>query len=232
MVMHRLVYRLYPFRQAMADDFKTARPVEYYKKFVEQDVRPDGRELGEFRRTVCNLGCITTADGSALVKLGNTTVMCGIKAELASPTTEFPRRGFIVPNLELSPMCSARFRSGPPGEQAQVTSQFISEVIGQSGCIDLESLCVEAGRMVWVLHCDMLCLDYDGNVTDASVLSLLAALKTTRLPKVTLNEDTDKFETEELVKIPLKLLSQPVSTTYSVLDDKIMLLILQWKKSP
>ena len=25
-------------------------------------------------------GCVTTADGSALLKLGNTTVMCGIKA--------------------------------------------------------------------------------------------------------------------------------------------------------
>ena len=26
------------------------------------------------------LGCVTTAEGSALVKLGNTTIMCGIKA--------------------------------------------------------------------------------------------------------------------------------------------------------
>jgi len=26
------------------------------------------------------IGCVTTAEGSALVKLGNTTIMCGIKA--------------------------------------------------------------------------------------------------------------------------------------------------------
>jgi len=27
------------------------------------------------------------------------------------------------------------------------------------------------------LYCDLLCLDYDGNITDACVLALLAALK-------------------------------------------------------
>ena len=34
-----------------------------------------------------------------------------------------------VPNVELSPMCSSRFRPGPPGEQAQVLSQFVNEVV-------------------------------------------------------------------------------------------------------
>ena len=32
-------------------------------------------------------------------------------------------------------------------------------------------------QLVWVLYCDLLCLDYDGNITDACVLALLAALK-------------------------------------------------------
>ena len=31
-------------------------------------------------------------------------------------------------------------------------------------------------QLVWTLYCDIVCLDYDGNVTDACVLSLLAAL--------------------------------------------------------
>ncbi|XP_071124993.1 exosome complex component RRP43-like isoform X2 [Mytilus edulis] len=201
---------------------RTARPVEYYRKYLEQDVRPDGRDLGEFRRTVLNIGCVTTADGSALVKLGNTTVMCGIKAELCKPKTETPKCGFIVPNVELSPLCSPHFRSGPPGEQAQVMSQFMLEVVNHSKCVDLESLCITPGKLVWVLYCDLLCLDYDGNVTDTCVLALLAALKNVCLPTISINEETDNPETDLTKRVPLPISSQPVSSTYAIFDDNIL----------
>lgn len=32
-------------------------------------------------------------------------------------------------------------------------------------------------QLCWVLYCDIMCLDYDGNLLDACVTSLLAALK-------------------------------------------------------
>lgn len=35
----------------------------------------------------------------------------------------------LVPNVDLPPLCSSRFRPGPPGEQAQACSQFIAELI-------------------------------------------------------------------------------------------------------
>ena len=41
------------------------------------------------------LGSISTADGSALVRLGNTTVVCGVKAEIAEPELDLPDNGFI-----------------------------------------------------------------------------------------------------------------------------------------
>lgn len=34
-----------------------------------------------------------------------------------------------MPNVDLPPLCSSRFRPGPPGEQAQAASQFIADVI-------------------------------------------------------------------------------------------------------
>jgi RNase PH-related exoribonuclease len=43
-------------------------------------VRPDGRSLQEFRPVSINVGSIKTAEGSAIVKIGNTVVVCGIKA--------------------------------------------------------------------------------------------------------------------------------------------------------
>ena len=40
-----------------------------------------------------SVGSISTADGSAIVKQGETIVVCGIKAELAKPKTETPNHG-------------------------------------------------------------------------------------------------------------------------------------------
>uniref|UniRef100_A0A0B7BAI8 Ribosomal RNA-processing protein 43 n=1 Tax=Arion vulgaris TaxID=1028688 RepID=A0A0B7BAI8_9EUPU len=115
----------------MAEEFRLVQPKEYYNKFLDKNVRPDERELADFRQTILNIGCITTAEGSALVRLGHTTVICGIKAELAKPNTDQPMNGFIVPNVELSPLCSPNFRPGPPGEQAQVLSQNMADLIAK-----------------------------------------------------------------------------------------------------
>lgn len=76
-------------------------PLEYYRRFLKENCRPDGRELGEFRTTTVNIGSISTADGSALVKLGNTTVICGIKAEFAAPPTDAPDKGYVDFGLDL-----------------------------------------------------------------------------------------------------------------------------------
>ena len=40
-------------------------------------------------------GAISTANGSALVKLGETMVICGVKAEVTVPTAEEPSKGMI-----------------------------------------------------------------------------------------------------------------------------------------
>ncbi|XP_070554740.1 exosome complex component RRP43-like [Ptychodera flava] len=213
----------------MAADFKTAQPVEYYRQFEsfsqilqKEDVRPDGRELGEIRSTILNIGSIGTAEGSALVKLGNTTAVCGVKAELAVPTVENPEHGYIVPNVDLPPLCSPRFRPGPPSEQAQVVSQFIDDVIKNSKVISLEDLCVLKGKIVWVLYCDMMCLDYDGNVIDACVIALLAALRNVSLPSLKIDEETGAPTVTTSTKTSLQVKSEPVSTSFAVFDDEII----------
>ena len=36
-----------------------------------------------------------------------------------------------VPNVDLPPLCSSRFRPGSPSEQAQVLSQFVADIIAK-----------------------------------------------------------------------------------------------------
>ncbi|KAG8805465.1 hypothetical protein FRC17_005500, partial [Serendipita sp. 399] len=118
----------------------------YLEKFVEQNLRPDGRGLGEFRVLQITLGSISTADGSALVRLGEMTVVCGIKAEISEPDLDLPNYGFIVPNVEISAICAPRFKPGPPSEEAQVLSEQINQIILKSGVLPLESLCIQPGK--------------------------------------------------------------------------------------
>ncbi|XP_059153266.1 exosome complex component RRP43-like [Physella acuta] len=206
----------------MADQVRVTQPKEYYTKFLEKDVRPDDRELGEFRQTILNIGCVSTTEGSSLVKLGNTTVICGVKAEITQPGAD-GKKGFIVPNVELSPMCSPTFRAGPPGEQAQVLSKNMADLITDSQCVLLENLCICPGKLVWVLYIDMVCLDYDGNLMDACTLALMAALKNTSLPLVTVDEDSGEIKTDPTSHTSLSMSCCPVSTSFIIFDNSILL---------
>lgn len=58
---------------------RVIHPVKYYRDYLNHELRPDGRELTKFRPIVINVDSIGTADGSAIVKIGNTTIVCGIK---------------------------------------------------------------------------------------------------------------------------------------------------------
>ncbi|RVE63950.1 hypothetical protein OJAV_G00141380 [Oryzias javanicus] len=179
----------------MAAGFKIAEPLEYHMSFLKDNCRPDGRELSEFRTTTLNIGSISTADGSALVKLGSTTIICGIKAELTNPTVEAPGKGILCPMLTC-PLSAPLDFDLAPQESRPSCQPFIVDVIESSEMIKPEDLCIDRGKLCWVLYCDIMCLDYDGNILDACIIALLAALKNTRLPKVTINKVTCKPEVD------------------------------------
>lgn len=42
----------------------------------------------------------------------------------------------------------------------------------------MKDLCIVPDKLSWVLYCDMVCLDYDGSVVDACLITLMSSLKT------------------------------------------------------
>ena len=40
-----------------------------------------------------------------------------------------------------------------------------------------KSLVIEQGKAVWVLYVDATCINYDGNVLDATLIAMVAALQ-------------------------------------------------------
>ena len=78
-----------------AQIFQRLHPKAYLERFLAERVRPDGREAEEWRDLIVHVGSISTANGSAVVRLGETTIVCGVKAEIAEPDLEQPTDGFL-----------------------------------------------------------------------------------------------------------------------------------------
>lgn len=170
------------------------------------------------------VGTVTTAEGSSTVRMGHTTVMCGIKAEIATPALRQPDQGLIVPNVELYACCSPMFKAGPPGEKAISTSQFLKNVIISSGMLDLTELCIVNNKYVWCLFCDIVCLNYDGNLTDAALVALVAALQNLRLPATSFDPDDQKLQVQSLRTVKVNVKAFPVASTFTIYSEDIQLM--------
>ncbi|XP_013185558.1 exosome complex component RRP43 [Amyelois transitella] len=210
----------------MSEIYKLIHPVKYFNDYLSRNIRPDGRKFSEQRNIKLNVNSLKTADASAVVKCGNTTIVCGIKLELATPKAEQPDQGFIVTNVELPPLCSSKYKPGPPSDYAQVTSYLVSDIMVNSKCVDLKDLCITSDKLAWVLYCDMVCLDNDGSLVDACIIALMASLKTVTLPSVTYNDETEDIKIDTNVRKPLKVHGLPVASSFAVyklLQDEVLL---------
>ncbi|KAI0071833.1 ribosomal protein S5 domain 2-like protein [Panus rudis PR-1116 ss-1] len=206
-----------------ASTFRRLHPKVYLERFLGEGLRPDGREFDEWRDISINVGSISTADGSALVRLGDTTIVCGVKAEIAEPELDSPNEGFLVPNIDLPALCSPKFKPGPPSEEAQILSDRLNEILVSTGVIPLSSLCIEPGKFVWCLYVDAICINLDGNAFDAALLAMVAALKNTRLPKAKYSDETDRVLCSRKEKVPLEIKRQPCSFSFGIFDSTYVL---------
>ncbi|KAM3968353.1 exosome complex component RRP43 [Aphomia sociella] len=200
----------------MAEIYKLIHPVKYFNDYMSRNIRPDGRKFNEQRNIKLNVNSLQTADSSAVVKCGNTTIVCGIKLELATPKAEEPKQGYIVTNVELPALCSSKYKPGPPSDHAQVTSYLVSDIILNSNAVDLKDLCIVPDKLAWVLYCDMVCLDNDGSLVDACIVALISSLKTLSLPYVTYDNETEEISVDENKRSPLKIHGIPVATSFAV----------------
>ncbi|KAG6797182.1 exosome complex component RRP43 [Apis mellifera caucasica] len=207
----------------MDSQYKIIHPVKYLQDHLAQDVRPDGRQFLSFRPISVNISSITHADSSAIFKIGNTTIVCGIKSELAVPKAESPECGYIVPNIELPPLCSPKFRPGPPSDQAQVITKLVENILRNSAAIDLKELCVYKGKLVWVLYCDLVCINYDGSIIDACIGALTATLNTLTLPEIFYNVETGHVSINSTKRIRFPIKALPVSITFAIFDNQLLI---------
>jgi exosome complex component RRP43 len=187
---------------------------------LNQDIRPDGRKFDEFRDTLLNSCCIESADGSAMIKMGNSALICGIKSDLIEPKSESPDEGLITITVELPALCSVKYSSGVGNSDALVLQQLLQNVINQSKPIDLKKLCISEAKFVWNLNIEVICLNNDGNIIDCALIAILAALQSCSLQSVELNDKNEIVYKDS--KIPLEVMNFPIGTTFSIIDGKTL----------
>lgn len=175
--------------------------------------RFDERPPGSYRPIEIHKGVIPNAEGSALVKIGNTQVLVGVKFDMATPFADRPTEGVLVTGAELLPLASSSFEPGPPSENSIELARIVDRAIRSSEIVDLKSFFVEEGKVL-ALYIDIYVLDHHGNFIDAALLAATAALTITRMPKV----ENGKIVRGESVG-PLPLRCKPVSTTLVKIGD-------------
>jgi len=189
-------------------------------ELIASGKRTDGRGLTDYREIQIESGVIERAEGSARVRLGKTEVMVGIKVGTGTPFTDVPNKGVLTVNAELVPLASPSFEPGPPGENAVELARVVDRGIRESKAIDLEKLCVESGKLVFVVFIDVYVLNHDGNLIDASAMAALAALINTKMFKYTVEEG-------KIVKkpgyIPLPIVNYPIAVTFAKIGNKLIL---------
>ena len=186
---------------------------DYLYHLVLKGERADGRRFDEYRDIVLDTGLIRKADGSALVKLGKTQVMVGVKIQPGEPFSDTPNKGVIITNAELVPLASPSFEPGPPNEVGIELARVVDRGVRESGAIDLEALCITTGEKVWIIFIDVHVLDDCGNLMDASSLGAIAALMTAKVPAAQYGLGED---------YPLPVRDVPVATTAVEFGDAII----------
>lgn len=181
--------------------------------------RLDGRALDEHRPLKIQTGIIQKANGSALVTLGSTEVIAGVKIATGTPFPDTPDKGLLVVNAEILPLASAYAEAGPPSEDAIELARVVDRGVRESEMVDMTKLCLIPGKTVYTVFVDVNIMNVDGNLFDATSYAVVSALRTAKMKKYKVKDEKVE-ETEDVVPVPVGRI--PVSVTMARIGDSMV----------
>lgn len=195
---------------------------EYLEKLLSHGMREDGRGLLDYRSDITIQRGISkkSAEGSAMVRIGKTEVVAGVKMEVGTPFDDSADEGVLMVGVELLPMSNPAFESGPPSIDSIEMSRVIDRAIRESHCIDFTKLCIKEGEKVWMVMVDIYPMNDDGNLFDACFLAAMAALQDAVYPKYDEKKDVVNYDEKTKDKLPLTKL--PMECTVIKIGNNFM----------
>ena len=143
--------------------------------------------------------------GSARVRMGDTIVLAGVKFQIMTPYPDRPNQGGLMCSAEVRPIAGRNWESGPPSPESIELGRVVDRGIRESGCIDVDSLCIIPGEKAWQVILDLFAISDDGNLFDAFALAGIAALRNATVP-------AERFEVGE--DYPLSVSKTPIMCSY------------------
>lgn len=176
--------------------------------------RLDHRKLEEFRPVKLSFG---ESLGSSEVLLGNTRLVVRVSAEITKPFEDRPLEGQFMITTNISSMASPLFENNRASDDEVMVSRLVEKAIRRSNALDLESLCIVAGKSCWTVRADVHYLDYDGNLVDATSIGVVAALLHYRRPEVSIADNNKPIihPVDEKAPVPLSILHLPLCVTFA-----------------
>ncbi|XP_040574548.1 exosome complex component RRP42 [Lepeophtheirus salmonis] len=151
---------------------------------IKENVRVDGRHRKDVRPIILETDIITHANGSARIRLANTDVLVGVKADL---TKDQP--GGLAFYVDCSANASPEFEGRGGEDLATEISSTLATAYSDLRVFDTSILQVLKTRYSWVLCVDVLILEVGGgNLFDVSSAAVKSALFATKVPTVRILE--------------------------------------------
>ncbi len=194
---------------------------ETIAELAAQEKRLDLRGLLDYRQPITIRTNISwTAEGSAEVRIGDTVVLAGVKMNFEKPYNDTPEEGGIMVNVELVPLSSPEYETGPPGIKAVELARVIDRGIREAKALDLKRLCLKAGEKAWFITVDIITLNDAGNLFDAAGLAALAALRSARFPEF--DPATGAIDYKKKTQMPLPITKEPLPVTVYKINGKLL----------
>ena len=178
---------------------------DHLSDLAGRDARIDGRGRWEGRDLEVEHSILPRAEGSARVRMGDTIVLAGVKFQIMQPYPDRPNQGGLMCSAEVRPVAGRHWESGPPSPESIELGRVVDRGIRESGCIDVDSLCIIPGEKAWQVILDLFAISDDGNLFDAFALAGAVALRNAVVP-------AERFEIGE--DYPLELSKTPIMCSY------------------
>lgn len=181
--------------------------------------RADGRAFDEMREIKVEIDKFENAEGSAIVSLGETKILAGLKMDVGTPYPDNQDEGSISIGAEALPLAHPDYESGRPSDDEVELARVVDRGLRESKAIDFKKLCIVEGEAVWIGFLDFYALNGDGNLFDAGSIASLVTFNNAKIPKLDENNKIIMHEYDGKIK----LARQPLLTTFVKVGGKILL---------
>lgn len=163
---------------------------------VQDNLREDGRGCEDYRYLEVETDVVSNTSGSARIRLANTDILVGVKAELGVPLPETPDKGRLEFFVDCSANATPEFEGRGGEDLATEICNMLTRAYDCPSCLDLKKLLVVEGKQCWIIYVDVLLLECGGNLFDAASLAVKAALFNTCIPTLMVSQDEGHVEIE------------------------------------